>query len=44
MIPNFANSDGWNVKPPGSWNHACWPLMFDPTGASTATRIASVAT
>ena len=27
----------------GSWNHACWPLMFEPTGASTATRIASVA-
>ena len=22
MIPNFANSDGWSWKPPGSWNHA----------------------
>ncbi len=36
MSPNLASSDGCSVKPPGSWNHAWWPLMFDPIGASTA--------
>ena len=35
MIRNFANSDGCSVKPPGSWNHAWLPLMFDPRGLIT---------
>ena len=35
MRPNFAISDGWNWRPNGSWNHACVPLAFEPTGVST---------
>ena len=23
------------LEPPGSWNHACVPLTFEPTGVST---------
>ena len=43
MMPNFASSDGWSVNPPGSWNHAWWPLMFEPSGASTANSRKTVA-
>ncbi len=43
MIPNLASSDGWTVNPPGSWNHAWWPLMLEPTGASTASSSTTVA-
>ena len=43
-IPNFTSSDGWSWKPPGSWNQACEPRAFDPSGESTASRPTTVAT
>ena len=42
MIPNFASSDGWSWNPPGSWNHACVPRAFDPSGVSTASSRTTV--
>ena len=43
ISPIFEISDGWSWKPP-SWIQAWAPLLFDPSGDSTAKRMASMAT